>query len=193
MKKNILFFVKNLGFIGNINPDKDIENLMYACNILKSKVNINFILLIIGKIPKKRFTYYESLKKLLKKKEMQKIIFFINGTDNPNKYYNLFDIFVLPSKSEGTPLVILEAMAKGLPIVSTNVGGIPEQITNLKSGILVPPRNPKKLAEAIEILLKNNYLAQKFALKANQDVKKEFALKSYLKNHLFLYLKILKY
>src|SRR5262249_31791765 len=59
------------------------------------------------------------------------------------------DVFVLPSYSEGSPNVLLEAMAAGVPIVSSNVGGVPETVENERSALLVPPRDPRALAAAI--------------------------------------------
>jgi glycosyltransferase involved in cell wall biosynthesis len=62
------------------------------------------------------------------------------------------DIFLLSSILEGQPLVIVEAMAYGCPIVSTNVGGIPELITDGVNGLLCPPEDPQCLAEKIRLL-----------------------------------------
>ena len=63
------------------------------------------------------------------------------------------DINVLPTFYDGFPLTILEAMASGLPTVASNVGGIPEAIQNGTSGLLVPPGDSQKLAEALSILI----------------------------------------
>ena len=73
---------------------------------------------------------------------------FVSDADLP-AYYNMADVFVLPSKSgEGLPLVAMEAMACGLPVVATDVGGIKE-ILPKKFGKLVPPNQPEKLASAV--------------------------------------------
>lgn len=84
-------------------------------------------------------------------------------------------VFVLPSLSEGTPRAIIEAMSFGLPIVATNVGGIPEIVHDGVNGFLVPPRNEKVLAEAIEKALSDTDFQRK-ALVENREVAKRFLL-----------------
>jgi glycosyltransferase involved in cell wall biosynthesis len=68
-------------------------------------------------------------------------------------YYTLANLLVLPSHTEGSPNVLLEAMAAGLPIIATDVGGIPEIVTNEKEALLIEKQNPVALARAIERLL----------------------------------------
>ncbi len=63
------------------------------------------------------------------------------------------DLLVLPSRAENQPIAILEAMARGLPVVSTRVGAIPEQVTHGESGLIVPPGDPVALADALEALI----------------------------------------
>lgn len=76
------------------------------------------------------------------------------------------DLFVLSSTWEGLPMVILEAMAAGCPIVSTAVGGVPSAITDGTSGLLVPPRDPDALALAMERLAADPALRQRLAEEA---------------------------
>jgi glycosyltransferase involved in cell wall biosynthesis len=69
-----------------------------------------------------------------------------------------FDLFVLPSLEEQMPLAILEAMAAGLPVISTTVGGIPECVSDGTEGLLVPPADPRPLARAVATLLTNEVM-----------------------------------
>lgn len=84
--------------------------------------------------------------------------------------------FVLPSLEEGSgSIAILEAMAAGLPIIATNVDGIPEDVKDGLSGILVPPANPHALADAIEKLLANPSLARRLGQNARSQYQKKYS------------------
>ena len=80
--------------------------------------------------------------------------------------YNIADIFVLPSYYEGLPTVVLEAMASQLPIVASNVGGVPYIINKYKCGILVSPGDVKGLANALIELIENRKLRKEMALRS---------------------------
>ncbi len=81
-------------------------------------------------------------------------------------------MLVLPSLSEGLPLTVLQAMASGLPIVATSVGGIPEVVHNGYNGILVPPGSTRKLAEAIDFLLTYEEESIKFGERSREIAEK---------------------
>jgi glycosyltransferase involved in cell wall biosynthesis len=87
-----------------------------------------------------------------------------------NPYYTIASLLVLPSHTEGSPNVLLEAMAAGLPIVATAVGGVPEIVTNEKEALLVEKQNPVALARAIERLLSEASLKSRLAEAARQRV-----------------------
>ncbi len=87
---------------------------------------------------------------------------------------NLMDIFVLPSEWEGFPVSILEAMAWGIPVIATNVGGVPEIVEHEKTGFLIPPKNPLALNHAILEILKNDTLREKLIQNAQRRVKEQF-------------------
>lgn len=110
------------------------------------KKNTHLVFLVVGKGPD-----FEKVKEKIVQLGIQenfRFIGFVADSDLPF-YYNTADFFVLPSKSgEGLPLVALEAMACGLPVIATNVGGISE-IMKEEYGKLVPPDSPETLAEAI--------------------------------------------
>jgi glycosyltransferase involved in cell wall biosynthesis len=79
-------------------------------------------------------------------------------------------VFVLPSYAEGLPMSVLEAMAAGCPVVATNVGGIPDLITNGVDGLLVPPGDPDALAAALQRILRDHAFAQQLGNAARQTI-----------------------
>ena len=80
-------------------------------------------------------------------------------------------IVVVPSRMESLPTTVKEAFFLNVPVVGTNVGGIPELIINNETGILVPPENPDKLAQAVNELLSDKQKAEKLAVNGNTFVK----------------------
>lgn len=104
--------------------------------------------------------------------------------------YALASVFVLPSLSEGSPNVLLEAMAAGVPAVSTAVGGVPEMVTHEKSALLVPHSDPVALARAVERLLEDRDLSRRLAAAALERAA-EFSLDVYVKRLRDVYGRIL--
>ena len=97
------------------------------------------------------------------------------------------DIFVLPSKKEAFGLVLLEACIARVPVVASNVGGIPEIIEHEKNGLLVTPENPRKLAESILTILNNNLKRDTYTENAYKKVKETFDAKIMAKKTSNLY------
>ena len=89
---------------------------------------------------------------------------------------SMFDAFVLPSLWEGMPNVILEAMATGKPVVATHVGGVPEEVEDSVTGLLVPPRDPEALAKAITALLQDRERAKAMGRAGRARVEKHFSV-----------------
>jgi glycosyltransferase involved in cell wall biosynthesis len=100
-------------------------------------------------------------------------------------------VFVLSTRSEGLPLSVLEAMAAGLPVIASNVGGIHELVADGVSGVLVPPDDPDALAEAIERLVEDPSLAQRLGRAGRRRVAENFDLEAVREAHLALYRRML--
>jgi len=146
-------------FVGNFRPVKGLKYLIYAMKLINEQSR-DVGLILIGDGEKRL-----ELEKLVKTLDLSEYIFFIGKVSNEQipKYMHNSDIFVLPSLSEGLPLVILEAFASGLPIVASKVGGLPSIIKDGENGFLVEPKNPEKIVEKIMILLKNKKLMKEIA------------------------------
>jgi len=171
-----------IGTISRLEYQKNIENLLESAKILKRE---NIIYLVIGDGPERK-----KIEKLMNQYQLKNKFFFLGDIPEAAKYLRAFDIFVLPSRCEGFPLVILEAMNARLPIVVTDVGGLKEMIENKKEGILVEAKNPKILAMAIKELIENKNLARNLAENAYRKVKEMFSLEKMVKETFNLYQEI---
>lgn len=101
------------------------------------------------------------------------------------------DIFVMPSRQEGTPIALLEAAAMGVPILASACGGIPEMVSDGEQALLVPPGNPPMLAQALLRLAKNPDLRARLSQNAKVRVQQEFSLQAQARATLEMYQKAL--
>jgi glycosyltransferase involved in cell wall biosynthesis len=161
-----------LGVACRLDPMKGLEDLIRALSLLE--VHDHVKLRIVGE-----GGHLELLQRLVKDLGLsQRVIFtgFKSGQELLDEY-NRFDIYVFPSHWEGLPYALLEAMRAGLPIISTSVGGIPEAIRNAHEGLLVPPRSPVVLKEAITRLIADPKQAQVLGDAARVRFQTMFSLK----------------
>ena len=120
-----------------------------------------------------------AIKRACIEKGLQRSVWFMGhlfGEELINIYL-ASDLFILPTYTEGFPLVILEGMAAGLPIISTPVGAVPEIVKNGVNGFLIPPKDPLALAEKIIKLIENRPLRIEMANRNKDKVEKNYALK----------------
>jgi len=96
-------------------------------------------------------------------------------------------VFVLPSQAEGISNTILEAMATGLPVIATRVGGNPELVDEGKTGLLVPAQDALALAEAMSRYVDNAELIEKHAATGLKRVRETFSLQNMLENYAAVY------
>jgi glycosyltransferase involved in cell wall biosynthesis len=130
---------------------------------------------------------------LPRKLKIDKFVHFFRFQKNVLSFIDQFDIFVFPSLAEVFPLSIIEAMMLKKPIIATSIGGIPEQIKNNISGVLVPANNYKSLAEKIILLAKNPKMRLKLAENAHVQAISNFDIINITKNKIIpMYIKLLK-
>lgn len=98
--------------------------------------------------------------------------------DRTRDFYAACDVFVLPSFAEGVPVVLMEAMAMGVPVISTTVAGIPELIESERDGLLVPPSDSAQLANAIERLMTDAELRLRLSVNARDRIERQYDLKT---------------
>jgi glycosyltransferase involved in cell wall biosynthesis len=169
--------------IGNLYKTKDFKNFIRAIAILNTNQKSQITALVIGDGSEK-----QNLEKLIKELKLENNFFLGGKINNAVQLLSAVDIYVCSSVKEGLPYSILEAMQAGLPIVTTNVGGIPELITNGIEGILVEPQNSDALANAIVNLINNNELGIKLGEAARSKVLQNFTLEEMIKKTKMIYL-----
>jgi glycosyltransferase involved in cell wall biosynthesis len=135
-----------VGFIGSLTQQKGLNVLFEAAAELKEK-SLNIILVLIGEGKRK-----QELEQLTKELGIEDIVYFTGYRDMGWKFMRLFDVLVSPSLWEGMPNVVIEAMAQGIIVVATNVGGIPELIEEGKDGFLVESKNIHALVDKISYI-----------------------------------------
>ncbi len=157
-----------LGNIGELHP---IKGQRYLIEALSNINDFNFICAIIGEGEER-----ENLQQLIREKNLEKKVFLFGHIDEAATYLKGFDIFLLPSLSEALGYVVLEAGSADLPVIASRVGGIPEIIENLKSGLLVTPRRPNEIKNALIYL--NNHPDEMISFGKNlqEKVAKDFGL-----------------
>ena len=112
--------------------------------------------------------------------------------DEAMKIIKSSSIVVVPSRMESLPTTVKEAFYLNVPVIGTDVGGIPELIKNNETGIIVPPENPSKLAQAINELLSDKEKAEKLAVNGNAFVKNNMTWNVVLPKYIEFYEDLLK-
>jgi len=136
-------------FAGRLSKEKGVDVLLNAYAQYYAEGG-NARLLISGDGPLR--AEYEQLVSTLR---LDNQVTFLGHRNDVFSFYSQADIFVLPSRTEGLPMALLEAMSLGIPVVASNVGGIPDVVSDGLSGKLVPPEMPEALAAAFHHLLDN--------------------------------------
>lgn len=103
------------------------------------------------------------LEDLAKELDIEDSVKFLGFIADAPRHMRAFDMFLLPSRKEGLPYVLLEAQAAGVPVIASNVGGISEIVHDGEDGLLCPSESLEKFAEAIETLATNQELRERFA------------------------------
>lgn len=177
-----------IGTIGSFCPNKDQLTFIKSIPDIINKIP-NAVFVIIGSGDE---NYKKELDELVKKLGLTGKVRFLGARSDIYDLIKDFNVFLLTSKQEGFPLVIIEAMAAGVPVISTNVGGISEVIKNNETGILIPPESPKELSKAVIELLSDKKLTKDIIDNAQIAVNKHFTVENMTSNTLNIYKQVME-
>jgi glycosyltransferase involved in cell wall biosynthesis len=138
---------------------------------------------VVGEGPEER-----RIRQLAVSLETADQVIFTGPVSGVGPYYRMADVLVLPSHSEGSPNVLLEGMAAGVPVVATAVGGVPEIVRPGESALLVRPHDPRGLADAIRLLLTDADLARRLAANAGARIVERHSPESRVRSLVEMYI-----
>jgi glycosyltransferase involved in cell wall biosynthesis len=167
--------------VGRLSLEKGHFDLVRAVDLLRAK-GAAFHLVIVGEGIERARVESE-----LRTRNLESFVTLAGLQHNVGPYYALADAVVLPSHSEGSPNVLLEAMIHARPIVATSVGGVPEIATHEETALLVPARDPEAMAEAIARMLNDRELRLRLAARARTVAETAYSPEAYCESMIAVY------
>jgi glycosyltransferase involved in cell wall biosynthesis len=155
-----------IGFIGRLDPIKRIPDLLEATRLLRQRVRLH----IFGDGPQR-----PRIEALVGELKLSDAVVMHGAIARPQEALGQIELLVLPSGAEGFGLVLIEAMAAGVPVVATNVPGIRDVVRHGRTGLLVAPGSPAGLVRAIDAILRDPALRQRLVVEAKNDIARRFS------------------
>jgi glycosyltransferase involved in cell wall biosynthesis len=172
--------------LGRLSPGKGFDLLIKAAARLHSR-GIDCCLVIVGEGDEKH-----RLTQIAAEEGVADRVHMIGYVHDAYKIMSSFDVFALPSYTEGLPITVLEAMQAGLPIVATTVGDVPEVLAQGECGYMVQPGNSTALSNAIEKIFRNRDDARAKAEAARQRVHSEYSVERMADKYMHEYRRLLE-
>jgi glycosyltransferase involved in cell wall biosynthesis len=157
--------------VGRLSREKGHADLIEALAHLRGLAPVlDFKLVIVGEGPER-----SRVEGAARAHGLEDRVVFAGQTADVRPFYAMADVLALPSHSEGSPYVLLEAMAAGVPVVATRVGGVPEIVSDGVDALVVAPRDMRAFAAALERLLTDGELARALVANAAARIAREFS------------------
>lgn len=151
--------------VARLEPNKGVDDALRAFTMLR-RAHPDARLWIVGEGPER-----EALHDLTHARALRGSVRFLGWRDDAPALLSAADACLIPSRSEGQSLVALEAMALGVPVVATEVGGLPEMIRDGETGLLAPPGDPPAMARALSRILNETDLHERLARQGPEEVR----------------------
>ena len=171
-----------LGEIGRLCDVKGQRELIEAVSLLPDAW-----LVLVGADIESGGAFQRELERVAQRAGVRDRVVFTGHRDDAAQLLNELDVLVLPSWTEGLPVTVLEAMARGRAVVATPVGGTPEVVADGETGVLVPPRDPRALAEEIGRLLADPELRERMGRAGRERVARHFSEEAMTRRVLEIY------
>jgi glycosyltransferase involved in cell wall biosynthesis len=157
-----------VGYVGRLVPIKDLDTLVRGVALARARLP-QIRLVIAGDGDERR-----ALEARVTELGLEGRVDFLGWRSDLAALYQSMDVFVLTSINEGTPVSLIEAMAAGVPVVASSVGGVPDVVEDGVTGVLVPPRQPEAVAAAIVSAVRQPERASVMAARARRSVRDRF-------------------
>jgi glycosyltransferase involved in cell wall biosynthesis len=158
-----------VGVVGRLVRIKDHQTFLEAASLVsREQPDARFVIVGDGELA-------AELKLRAQREDLQGRVHFLGWRRQLAPVYGDLDVVVVSSRNEGTPVSILEGAAAGCPVVATRVGGVPDLIEQGVEGLLVSPRQPRALADAVVRILQEPELGRRMAGRAREQVRKRFS------------------
>ena len=171
-----------IGTLAELHKNKGLQYAIEGMAQLKKQTPVPFIFVVLGEGEE-----HTHLDALIVKLGLEHVVYLAGYKKDGVALLSAFDIFLLPSITEAFPYAILEAGNVGLPVVATAVGGIPEVIDDMQSGILIQSENPGEVARACSHLLENTGRRVQLGAAIAERIRGRFNLETMVKESLELY------
>jgi glycosyltransferase involved in cell wall biosynthesis len=158
-----------VGVVARLQPEKGVATFLEAA-VRLSKISPETRFLVAGDGPLR-----EKLLELARRVGIEDRVRFLGYRTDARALIGLLDVLVVPSLTEGSPLIVLEAMAAGVPVVASAVGGIPDQVRHGEEGLLVSPGDPEALTRALGELLRDPGRARLMGAAGQRRTEDEFS------------------
>lgn len=174
-------------YIGNLGAGKGIYDLLEAARRLKSQATLPFQVVLAGPFNDRH--QEQRVHTMVADYHLDETILFLGTVEGREKEAAFLeaDVFVLPSYSEGMPQSLLEAMAYGLPVVVSNVGGIPEVVCDGQEGLMIKPGDVDGLCHALKQLMESVECRQRMGAAARHRMAAHHTVEIYLRQLQELY------
>jgi glycosyltransferase involved in cell wall biosynthesis len=172
--------------VGRLSREKAFTDLVLAVSQLgRLRPDLLVRLLIVGDGPERG-----RIERVVHDLDLEDRVTLAGHVRDVRPYFRSADVLAISSVSEGSPNVLLEAMAAGVPVAATAVGGIPDIVTDKETGLLIEPRNPQAMASAINLLFSNSDLAGTLTRNAKELIRNAYSPEDRARFLLKLYQKV---